>query len=184
MSPIHPLSTIIRSAACRLRFTGPRVSAGLVTCEGLQPRLVRGGHIRVGRLALRAITAPVELGAAPGGRLVIGDRVFVNSGATIVAHHSIEIGDDARIGDLVAIYDTDHHPLEDGADADAGPVSIERNAWLGRGVIVLPGVTVGESAVVAAGSVVTGDVAPLTLVAGNPARPVRELNAPPGWRRP
>jgi acetyltransferase-like isoleucine patch superfamily enzyme len=120
----------------------------------------------------------------PGGSLTIGERVFVNQGATIVAYVSISIGDDCRIGDYVGIYDTDHHPVEQGAEVRQAPVVIGRNVWLGRGAIVLPGVTIGDHAVVGAGSVITSDVPARTLVAGNPARVVRELSAEDGWRRP
>lgn len=120
----------------------------------------------------------------PGGSLTIGERVFVNQGATIVAHVSISIGDDCRIGDYVGIYDTDYHPVEQGAEVRRAPVVIGRNVWLGRGAIVLPGVTIGDHAVVGAGSVITSDVPARTLVAGNPAKPIRELSAEDGWRRP
>ena len=165
-----------------LRAKGLR--AGLVTCEGRLPVVYGGGEARIGRLALRGMTARVELGALPGGRLVVGDRVFVNQGASLVAHLSITIGDDVRVGDHVGIYDTDHHPVEQGRDARRAPVMIGRNVWLARGALVLPGVTIGDHAVVAAGAVVTEDVPPRTLVAGNPAHAIRELRADEGWRRP
>jgi acetyltransferase-like isoleucine patch superfamily enzyme len=166
-----------------LRLRGIRPS-GLVTCDGQLPVLHSGGRVRIGRLALRGTTAPVELGASPGGELAIGERVFVNQGATLVASLSISVGDDARIGDYVAIYDSDHHPVEQGAEVQRAPVRIGRNAWIARGAIVLPGVTVGDHAVVAAGAVVSSDVPPRALVAGNPARVLRALEAEDGWRRP
>ncbi len=62
-----------------------------------------------------------------------------------------------------------------------GGITIESDAWIGAGAVILPEVRVGRGAVVGALSVVTGDVAPLTIVAGQPARPVRELPAPPDW---
>ena len=117
-----------------------------------------------------------------GAELEIGDRVFANGGATLVAHVGIRIGSDVRIGNLVAIYDTDHHPLNEVTPLGRRRIAIGDNAWLGRGAIVLA--DVGEHAVVAAGAVVTRPVPPRTLVAGNPARPVRELTAAAGWRRP
>lgn len=140
--------------------------------------------MRLGRLALRGMTAPVEIGAVAGGELVIGERVFVNQGASVVAHMSISVGDDCRIGDFAAIYDSDHHPLEQGTETRRAPVVIGRNVWIARGAVVMPGVTIGDHAVVGAGAVVTRDVPPRSLVAGNPARVVREgLRADDGWRR-
>jgi acetyltransferase-like isoleucine patch superfamily enzyme len=170
----------LQSARCALRLRRKGVDAGLVTCEGRLPVVHGGGRIRLGRVALRGTTVPVELGALPGATLDVGDRVFINQGASIVATLAIQIGDDSRIGDHVAIYDTDHHAV---AGVRCAPVSIGRNVWLARAAIVLPGVTIGDHAVVAAGSIVIEDVPPRTLVAGNPARAIRTLEAGNDWRR-
>ena len=71
------------------------------------------------------------------------------------------------------------HPLEPGARRDkweaAEPITIGDNVWLGGGVIVCPGVTIGADTVVGAGSVVTGDLPPRVLAVGSPARVIREL---------
>ena len=160
------------------------VSVRLVTCQGWLPVIHGGGNCQLGVVALRARTAAIELGAIRGGTLVIGDNVFINQGASIVAHNDIRIGNDCRIGDYVAIYDTDHHPLEQGDETRTAPVLVGRNVWIGRGAIVLPGVTIGDHAVVAAGTVVTSDVTERTLAAGNPAREIRRLTASDTWRRP
>ncbi len=166
----------------RLRLAGVSMSSA-VTCEGRLPVVHGDGRCHLGRVALRAATTPVELGATDGGTLRIGDRVFINQGATIVASLQITIGPDCRIGDYVAVYDTDHHPVEQHAEVRRAAVTIGRNVWLSRGAIVLPGVTIGDHAVVAAGSIVTSDVAARTLVAGNPARELRRLSADDDWRR-
>ena len=176
-------SLLVTSARCILRFRRHGIR-GVVTCEGRLPIVHGEGRTRVGRLALRGTASPVELGALPGATLAIGDRTFVNQGTSIVASTSITIGSDVRIGDYVAVYDTDHHPVEQDAPIRSAPVKIGDNVWLGRGAIVMPGVTIGDHAVVAAASVVTADVPARTLVAGNPARPLRSLNAADGWRRP
>lgn len=165
----------------RLRLRG--MKAGLVTCEGRLPVLITGGDCTLGRVALRGSIAPIELGAEAGGRLAVGDRVFINQGASLVAAHSITIGDDSRIGDFVAIYDSDHHPLEEGRETRSAAVTVGRNVWIARGAIILPGVTIGDHAVIGAGAVVTDDVPARTLVAGNPARVVRTLEAGDQWKR-
>src|SRR3954453_3994698 len=114
----------IQTARCALLLRAKGLRAGLVTCEGPPPGVYGGGEARIGRLALRGMTAPVELGALPGGRLTIGDRVFVNQAASLVAHLSITIGDAARIGAHVGLYDTDHPPVEQGHDPRRAPVTI------------------------------------------------------------
>lgn len=98
----------------------------------------------------------------------IGDTCFLDGRETIV------IGDSVNIGSHVSIYTRQHDVDSPDFAETGGPVRIGRYAWLGSHCIVLPGVTIGEGAVVAAGAVVTRDVAPYTLVAGVPARFVRE----------
>jgi acetyltransferase-like isoleucine patch superfamily enzyme len=169
-------------ATAAFRWAGAR--SAIVIVEGYRPVLYTAGSITCGRLFLRCRTIPVELGATKNGSLVLGERVFINTGATVVANHSIVIGDGCLIGDLVAIFDSDHHAIEPSSPPRIAPVRIGTNVWLGRSAMVFPGVTIGDDAVVAAGSIVTSDVPTRTLVAGVPARPIRTLDIPNGWRRP
>ncbi len=110
------------------------------------------------------------------GRLVIGDRAFVNYGVDIAATGLVAIGADCLIGTHVSIIDNAFHDVVARQQVPAPrPVIIGDNVWIGNRAIILPGVTIGEGAVVGAGSVVTRDVPARTVVAGNPARVVREL---------
>jgi acetyltransferase-like isoleucine patch superfamily enzyme len=168
-------------ATAVFRWAGAR--SAIVTVDGRHPVLITAGSITCGRLFLRCKTIPIEVGAGKDGSLVLGQRVFINTGATVVANHSIEIGDDCLIGDLVAIFDTDHHPLEPSRPTRFAPVRLGANVWVGRSATILPGVTIGDHAVIAAGSIVTDDVPARTLAAGVPARPIRTLDVPDGWRR-
>jgi acetyltransferase-like isoleucine patch superfamily enzyme len=181
---MHGIILCIRSIICTAWFRVHGFRSSLVICEGRLPFLHGGGTVVArGRLALRGYVARWELGAIPGARLEIGERVFVNQGASIVASKHIEIGDDSRIGDFVAIYDTNYHPVDSRHETKCLPVVIGADVWLGRNVIILPGSRVGDHAVVTAGSVVSGEVPPRVLVSGNPAKIVRELTIPDGWRR-
>jgi acetyltransferase-like isoleucine patch superfamily enzyme len=168
-------------ATAVLRWAGAR--SAIVTVDGRWPVLLAAGSITCGRLFLRCKTIPIELGAAKNGSLVLGERVFINTGATIVASHSIVVGDDCLIGDLAAIFDSDFHPMEPSRPTRFAPVRLGANVWVGRSVTILPGVTIGDHAVIAAGSVVTDDVPARTLMGGIPARPIRTLDIPDGWRR-
>lgn len=107
-------------------------------------------------------------GIVVGEHCTIGDSAFLDGRDTIV------LGDAVNLSSHVSIYTRQHDV--DGPDfaETGGPVRIGSHAWLGSHCIVLPGVTIGEGAVVGAGSVVTKDVAPYTMVAGAPARFVRE----------
>lgn len=134
------------------------------------------------------------------GRVAIGNRTFINGGTQLISRSKIVIGDDVTIAWGVWLYDHDSHSLDwrlraedirsqikdvragrdfitnkDWSSVRTAPIHICDKAWIGMNVIILKGVTIGEGAVVGAGSVVTHDVSPWTVVAGNPAREVKKL---------
>ena len=178
------LAFYLRSAACTAWFRLHGIKSSLVACDGSLPALDVRGTITVGkRFVLRGRVARCEIAAKEGAQISIGDRVFVNQGAVIGAVESIEIGDDTLIGDFSAVYDSNYHELEPSLPDKPRPVRIGRNVWIGSGVLVLPGSEIGDHTVVAARSVVKGVLPPRVLAAGNPAKVIRELEIPDGWRR-
>jgi maltose O-acetyltransferase len=113
-----------------------------------------------------------------GYQTTIGRGTFINHGAVILDVGRVAIGDDVQIGPGVQLL-TPLHPM-DAAERTAGwesqePITIGNRVWLGGGVIVCPGVTIGEDSVIGAGAVVTRDVPARVFAAGNPCRVVREL---------
>ena len=113
-----------------------------------------------------------------GYNVSIGRRSFVNYGGVFLDVNPITIGDEVMVATNVQLL-TATHPLDAARRRawweQARPITIGHGAWLGGGAIVLAGVSVGEEAVVGAGAVVTRDVEPRTVVAGNPARVIRRL---------
>jgi acetyltransferase-like isoleucine patch superfamily enzyme len=116
------------------------------------------------------------------GTIRFGDRCFVNVGSTIIAVEEIVVGDDVAFANDVYVMDSDSHGVE-GRPHKQAPIHIGDGCWIGARAMILPGVTLGKRVLVAAGAVVTKDVPDDCLVAGNPARIVRELNYPAGCRR-
>lgn len=125
-----------------------------------------------------------------GRHVKLGTWTFVNFGATFLDANMITLGDFVAVGPNVQFI-TDTHPVrpedrfQPPNEGDtlpfrvvnyALPIVVGDYAWIGAGSIILPGVTVGEGAVVAAGSVVTRDVAPRMIVGGNPAREIRSVD--------
>ncbi|WP_291378723.1 sugar O-acetyltransferase [Demequina sp.] len=113
-----------------------------------------------------------------GERMSIGSNVFINSDLLVIGSGRITIGNNVLIGPGTRLY-TPNHSLDvklrrEGWEIGL-PITIEDDAWLGGSVVVCPGVTIGARAVVGAGSVVTKDVPPDVVVAGNPARVVKRL---------
>lgn len=115
-----------------------------------------------------------------GTHVTVGARTFANFGLVALDVAAITIGDDVQIGPNVQLL-TPTHPLEAGPRREkweaARPITIGNNVWLGGGVIVLPGVSIGDNTVVGAGAVVTKDLPADVVAVGNPARVVRELPA-------
>jgi maltose O-acetyltransferase len=135
-------------------------------------RIENKGEIKLGeRIRIRAVPWATELVSIAGGRLEIGDSTFINAGVSICAAELVSIGSRCQIGPRVMIIDTDFHVAGD-ADGHAvpSPVVIEDLVWIGAGAMVLRGVHIGRGASIAAGSVVTRDVAPGVVVGGVPAR--------------
>jgi len=113
-----------------------------------------------------------------GKNIHIGDYVYLNVSCTILDCNRVHIGHHVMIGPAVQIYTAAHllqaKPRNQGWEV-AKPIVIEDNVWLGGSAILLPGVRIGRNAVVGAGAVVTRNVPANTVVAGNPARAIREI---------
>lgn len=111
-----------------------------------------------------------------GKNLRFGKRVFVNSGCKFQDQGGITIGDDVLIGHNVVIATLNHAMEPDHrGDLIPGAVYVGNKVWIGSNATILPGVKIGDGAVVAAGAVVTKDVAPLTVVGGVPAKILKTL---------
>lgn len=111
-----------------------------------------------------------------GRNIRVGKRVFINFGCTFMDRGGITIGDDAFIAPHVQLITENHGISPDRRRyLTSQPIVIGNNVWIGAGAIVLPGVTIGDNAVVGAGSVVTKNVEANTVVAGDPAKPIKSV---------
>lgn len=118
-----------------------------------------------------AIRAPIYVDY--GVNIFVGDRVFINYGCVLLDVCRIDIGAGSQIGPAVQIVTADHprDPAERAAGLEMGkPIRIGENVWIGAQAVILPGVSIGNGAIVGAGSIVTRDVAANATVVGNPAR--------------
>lgn len=112
-----------------------------------------------------------------GRHIKLGQRVFINSNVMLVDLGGITLADDVLIGPGASLISV-NHPLDPAhrRQVETHPVTIQRNAWIGANATILPGVTVGENAVVAAGAVVSHDVPQNTVVAGVPAKVMKTID--------
>ena len=156
----------------------------------------RGGTIGIGSGSI--VRARIDFDR-PDGVVRIGDRCFVGA-SHLVCHSRIELGNDVILSWGITIVDHDSHSLDwahrkkdvvdwarghkDWHGVRTGPVRIGDRVWIGFGATVLRGVTIGEGSVIGAQAVVTKDVEPYVVVAGNPARVVRRLDREAGAAAP
>jgi acetyltransferase-like isoleucine patch superfamily enzyme/acyl carrier protein len=181
-SSVHALFHRLALAASRatgaVRLRGvTRVGRG-ARVEGT-PFIHNEGSIVIGDdLRLSSVPVQSHLVTRGRGRITIGDGVHVGCGAAIASEAGITIGDGVLLAAGCMLLDTDFHGSDDYARAsEASPIVIEGGATLGRGVVVLKGTRIGRGARVAAGSVVSGIVAPGAVVSGVPARVQRAAAA-------
>ena len=138
-------------------------------------QLSGGGEVVLGEgVSLNGTVVPVELVTYTSGRIEIGNHTFVNYGSSIAARASVKIGSHCLLGHYTFVMDNDQHDVvKHSVLPQSDPVIIEDHVWIGSKVVVLPGVRIGTRAVIGAGSIVTKDIPPRCVAAGNPARVLR-----------
>ena len=112
-----------------------------------------------------------------GKNIFLGENVFINSGCKFQDQGGIFIGDRCLIGHNVVLATLNHHiDPERRSDTIPKPIRLGSDVWIGSNATVLPGVTIGDGSIVAAGAVVTKDVSPMTIVGGVPAVRIRDID--------
>ncbi len=167
----------------------PQLVAERAGCRTILQRFERAASATEGMEILRGLLREVGTDAMVvgplrcdyGWNIQLGDRAFLNYDVVILDCAPVRIGERALVGPRVQLIAADHpRTVERRATGleSAAPVTVEDDAWVGAGAIVLPGVTVGRGSIVGAGSVVTRDVPAGVVAAGNPCRVLREVSAP------
>ncbi|WP_338675233.1 acyltransferase [Streptomyces sp. SCSIO 30461] len=176
----------------RLRFRrigeGTRLAFPQGTVFG-EPWIELGDYCIIGEQVTLTAGMMPDLDLGPDPILTLGDGVVLGRGSHVIADTRVSIGSDTYCGPYVYItstnhsYDDPHQPVgKQWPRTD--PVEIGPGCWLGTGAVILPGARIGRNVVVAAGSVVRGDVPDHAVVAGAPAKVVRHWDAERGWQPP
>lgn len=170
---VHLGSSFFRG---KLYFRNAEWQGRLVFAKG-KPTVYQQGRLQLGQLVrIWSNINPTQILVGPKGILSIGDGAYIN-GALISAEKEVRIGKNCYLAPMVQIMDNDDFGLGNSDDSKALAVIIEDDAWLATRAMITKGVRIGQGAVVAVGAVVEEDVPPYTLVAGVPARPIRQLRA-------
>jgi acetyltransferase-like isoleucine patch superfamily enzyme len=152
--------------------------------EGNVLEALREGRLTLGEGAL--LEPGVWLTAPGAARIAIGEGTFLNRNVMVAAHELVEIGAHCMLANGCFVSDANHRfddpdkPITWQGFDSKGPTRIGANCWLGAGVIVTSGVTIGERCVIGANSVVTGDIPPHSIAAGAPARVLRRIGSENG----
>jgi acetyltransferase-like isoleucine patch superfamily enzyme len=135
------------------------------------------GEVVLGEgVSLNGTVVPIELVTYASGRIEIGNYTFINYGSSIAARASVKIGSYCLLGHYTFVMDNDQHDVVRHTELpESDPVIIEDHVWIGSKAVILPGVRIGSRAVIGAGSIVTKDIPPRCVAAGNPARVLRHL---------
>jgi acetyltransferase-like isoleucine patch superfamily enzyme len=171
---IHVWLVVAYESVMQILFALPRFTV----LNAVKSLFLRLNGARMGR---RVVFYP-GVWIAPGRNLVVGDDVDFATGVIVTTSGGVRIGARTLIGYRAQILSANHRipparaPIF-GAGHEYAPIEIGADVWIGAQAIVLPGRSIGDGAVVAAGSVVTESVAPYAIVAGNPAREIRRRDA-------
>jgi acetyltransferase-like isoleucine patch superfamily enzyme len=169
------------------RYVHPQFDAIGVGSKFINPRYfqVNGPRIRVGERLHSMATRerPIQLTVFPDreqtSEIVLGAYCIVLPGVRIAAATSIRVGNNCMFATNCYVTDADWHDQYDrtAAPGKTGPIALGDNVWIGDSAIVCKGVEIGDNSIVGAGAVVTRSVPANTIVAGNPARPVKQLDS-------
>lgn len=137
--------------------------------------LQNGGRLQIGSYLMT--DGPIYIKVIDHGQLMLGNHIYFNHNCSITCVEKILIGDYSCIANNVVIVDHDHVIDKNGVTADlkSAPVEIGKHVWICANAVITSGVKIGDGAVIAAGSVVTKDVPAHTLVAGMPAKVIKEI---------
>jgi acetyltransferase-like isoleucine patch superfamily enzyme len=184
----NPLKLALKFAkhqAQRVYLAQQRIVYGTLPGFGGQwPKFLNEGRIELGEgCSFRTFRATIVLATGTEGSIKLGDQVWINDGTNFYAMTSIEVGPHTLIGDQVTIYDASCHHVSPDRPPVVLPVKIGRNVWIGSRAIILPGVEIGDHAVIGAGAIVTQSVAARSIAVGNPAKVIKTFDCPDDWVR-
>lgn len=176
----------------RLRFAAIGAGTRLAFPQGTvfgEPWIELGEHCVIGEQVTLTAGMMPGLDLGPSTVLTLGDGVVLGRGSHVIADTTVTIGSDTYCGPYVYITSTNHSYDDPGTPIGkqwprVEPVAIGPGCWLGTGAVILPGARLGRNVVVAAGSVVRGEVPDHAVVAGAPARVVRRWDPLDGWQPP
>lgn len=171
---ISVIIALIRGLFYRLRYRGrliihKKLRGGIKCYKRSTIHLNKKSHLHIGKQV--SLYPYASISVASNAHMEIGNRTFFNKRCEIICKEKIVIGNDCAISWNVTIMDTDYHSIN--GQNNVSPVYIGNHVWICCHSVILKGVKIGNGAIVAAGSIVTRDVPPNSIVAGSPAQVIK-----------
>lgn len=169
------MKSLFTYALCKIRY-GKRVEISMI--NSLRGKidffLKKNATLKIGKFL--SCLGPLYLRCGENANMEIGNNCFFNRNCSVTAYKSITIGDNCMIANNVVIIDHDHKFNEKSISKElvGCPVVLGNNVWVGANTVILKGVKIGDGAIVAAGSVVTKNIAPYCIYAGVPAKKISQ----------
>jgi acetyltransferase-like isoleucine patch superfamily enzyme len=165
---------LLSVALTTLKFRYLKGCVGSGTTVEPQTKIINSANVRIGRGCL--LKEAIYIRAGTMGKVIIKDRAALNSFCKIYGHGSVEIGEDTQIGPGVLMTTTDHDYF-DNLETRYKSIIIGDRVWIGANVTILPGVTIGDNAIIGAGAVVTKNVPAYAVAVGVPAKVVKNIGS-------
>lgn len=148
------------------------------------PVISNHGTFHLGhRVFFRSFRTKTTITVLKNATLKIGDGGYINDGVNICCSTAITIGPQVKIADWAVLYDTDFHPVAPAEPVFSAGITIGKNVWIGARAMILPGATIGDHSVIAAGAIVRGDIPPRSIAAGVPAKVIKTFICDDDWVR-
>ncbi len=163
---------LIEAALTTLKFRYIKRCIGKNTIVRKKTQIINSANVNIGDDCILQDFIYIRAGAH--GEVIIRNGCMVNSFCRFFGHGGIEVGEHTQIGPGVTITTTHHDITDKGLSEDFLKVTLGRRVWIGANVTILPGVTIGDNAVIGAGSVVTGDIASNSIAVGVPAKVIKK----------
>ncbi|OYW71525.1 MAG: acetyltransferase, partial [Verrucomicrobia bacterium 12-59-8] len=135
-------------------------------------------------VCFRTFRTQTRIDVFKGASLIIGDGCFINDGVNICCSAAITIGPNTKIADWVVFYDTDFHPIQPSDPVNSERITVGKNVWIGARAMILPGSTIGDHSIIAAGAIVRGHIPERSIAAGVPAKVIKTFTCDDDWIRP
>jgi acetyltransferase-like isoleucine patch superfamily enzyme len=171
---IRSPSELLRVVNAQLRLRHRATTPFTVRLQGTSKIFGTGSVVFGEGVSLNGTVVPIEFNTYSAGSIEVGAHTFINYGSSLAAHSQIKIGAFCLLGHYALIMDNNQYDLlKHNELPPSKPIIIEDHVWIGSHVVILQGVRIGSHAAVGAGSIVTRNIPPRCLAAGNPARVIR-----------